>query len=113
MAIYLPKSLSYPTAYIGILKAGGGYLPLETSYPEALLKNVLEDAQPKSIITSEKLANEKLQEAIEASGVKTEVFIIDDEGFWRDDLQNTSPTGSGNARNNFSRHFFYNLHKLH
>ena len=95
MAIYLPKSLSYPTAYIGILKAGGGYLPLETSYPEALLKNVLEDALPKAIITSEKLADERIKKAVEASGVQTEVFIIDDQGFWKDDLLNESPREGG------------------
>ena len=95
VAIYLPKSLSYPTAYIGILKAGGGYLPLETSYPEALLKNVLEDALPKAIITSEKLADERIKKAVEASGVQTELFIIDDQGFWKDDLLNESPREGG------------------
>ncbi|XP_038055415.1 linear gramicidin synthase subunit D-like [Patiria miniata] len=51
VGIYLEKCLEYPIAYIAILKAGGAYLPLDISYPQQLLDDVLQDAKPVSVIT--------------------------------------------------------------
>ena len=34
-----------------VLISGGGYLPIDTSYPEHLLVSVLEDSQPTVVIT--------------------------------------------------------------
>ncbi|XP_075266110.1 uncharacterized protein LOC142358577 isoform X2 [Convolutriloba macropyga] len=88
VVIYLPKCLSFPTCYIGIMKAGGAYLPLDVSNPDSLLVSVLQDATPKAIITTEKLAKEKMKGIQEQSGVTSKLFIIDDEGFWREELDN-------------------------
>ena len=88
VVIYLPKCLSFPTCYIGIMKAGGGYLPLDISNPDALLMSVLEDATPKCIITTVSLAQEKMKKILEESGSNSKLFIIDDDGFWRDELDN-------------------------
>lgn len=64
VGIYLERSLEYPLAYIAILKAGGAYMPLELSYPEALLHSILEDAKPTAIITTESL-KEKLPSSVD------------------------------------------------
>ncbi|RDD46798.1 Linear gramicidin synthase subunit D [Trichoplax sp. H2] len=55
--IYMDKCLEYVIAYIAILKAGGAYLPLDVSYPPALLKMVLEDAEPVAVITTQSWAS--------------------------------------------------------
>ncbi len=51
VGIFMEKSLEYIAAYIAILKAGGGYMPLDLEYPDALLGKILDEAQPKAVIT--------------------------------------------------------------
>ncbi len=41
---------------LGILKSGGVYLPLDPKYPERLLKFILQDANPRLILTQRKFA---------------------------------------------------------
>ncbi|XP_035825631.1 linear gramicidin synthase subunit D [Aplysia californica] len=54
--IYLGKSVSFVVAYIATLKAGGGYIPIDTSYPSHMLESVINDAEPTAIVTSCELA---------------------------------------------------------
>lgn len=54
VGVLMERSLEWTISYIAIHKAGGGYLPLETSYPPALLASVLEDAKPSIVIAKEK-----------------------------------------------------------
>ena len=42
---------------LGVLKAGGAYLPLDPSYPADRLGFMLEDARPRVILTQERLAS--------------------------------------------------------
>jgi non-ribosomal peptide synthetase component F len=56
VGIYLDKGVNFAAAYIAILKAGAGYLPIDTSYPEHMLESVITDAQPVAIITCPSLA---------------------------------------------------------
>src|SRR5260370_38549881 len=39
----------------GIMKAGGAYVPLDPDYPRQRLAMMLEDAQPKVLLTQERL----------------------------------------------------------
>ena len=55
VGIYLERSLEYVIAYIAALKAGGAYLPIELSYPENLLKSVVDDAKPVAVVTSDRM----------------------------------------------------------
>lgn len=64
VGIFLERSLEYPLVYIAILKAGGAYMPLELSYPEALLYSILEDAKPTAVITSASL-KERLPSSVD------------------------------------------------
>jgi amino acid adenylation domain-containing protein len=54
VAIALPRSVGLVVAALGIMKAGGAYLPLDPSYPDARLASVLRDARPPVVITDER-----------------------------------------------------------
>ncbi len=56
VAIYLERSLEMIVALLGVLKAGGAYLPLETTQPKGRLQYVLADAQVRVILTEERTA---------------------------------------------------------
>ncbi|MCL1123235.1 non-ribosomal peptide synthetase [Shewanella surugensis] len=50
IAVYLNKSAAMIACLLGIIKAGGVYLPLDTSFPEERLKYMLDNAHTKGII---------------------------------------------------------------
>ncbi|XP_065058654.1 uncharacterized protein LOC135686369 [Rhopilema esculentum] len=52
IGIYMERSIEFVIAYVSILKAGGGYLPIELSYPKPLLQSVIDDSTPVAIITT-------------------------------------------------------------
>jgi amino acid adenylation domain-containing protein len=51
VAIVLPRSAGLVVAALGIMKAGGAYLPLDPAYPDARLASVLADARPPVVVT--------------------------------------------------------------
>ncbi|WP_107656873.1 non-ribosomal peptide synthetase [Nocardia suismassiliense] len=51
VAVALPRSVELIVALLGVLKAGGGYLPLDTAYPPERLAFVLTDAAPFAVVT--------------------------------------------------------------
>jgi amino acid adenylation domain-containing protein len=58
VALYLERSPEMVAAVLGVLKAGGAYLPIEPSYPRERLDLLLEDAAPAAIVgTSRSLAS--------------------------------------------------------
>ncbi|HEY4045359.1 MAG TPA: amino acid adenylation domain-containing protein, partial [Acidobacteriaceae bacterium] len=52
VALYLERSLEMVVALLAVLKAGGAYLPLDTSYPEERLRFMVEDADPVCMVTT-------------------------------------------------------------
>jgi amino acid adenylation domain-containing protein len=55
VGICVERSLDMVIGLLGILKAGGGYLPLDISYPSARLAFMLEDAQVPILLTQTSL----------------------------------------------------------
>ncbi len=55
VAVYMKRSLEMITALLGILKAGGGYIPLVTSFPEARLQWILDSLNVPCILTQQSL----------------------------------------------------------
>lgn len=53
MAVALPRSVFLTLALHGIVEAGAARLPLDTGYPDDRLRMMLEDAQPKLLITTQ------------------------------------------------------------
>lgn len=55
-AIYMEPSVEALVALLGILKAGGAFLPLSPKYPTARLEFMLKDSQAHVVLTQEHLA---------------------------------------------------------
>jgi amino acid adenylation domain-containing protein len=64
VGLCVERSLELVIGVLGVLKAGGAYLPLDPSYPQARLAYMIEDARPKLILTQEALC-ERLPEGVE------------------------------------------------
>lgn len=57
VGVCLERSLEMIIAVLAIIKAGAGYLPLETAYPEKRLEYLIKDANAEIILTQKKLKN--------------------------------------------------------
>jgi amino acid adenylation domain-containing protein len=56
VGICMPRCPEMVVGLLGILKAGGAYLPLEPAYPRERLAFMLADAQPRVLLTQERVA---------------------------------------------------------
>jgi glutamate-1-semialdehyde-2,1-aminomutase len=56
VGIYVDRSLDMMVGLLGVLKAGGVYLPLDPSYPKERLSFILQDAGIALLLTQERLA---------------------------------------------------------
>jgi amino acid adenylation domain-containing protein/non-ribosomal peptide synthase protein (TIGR01720 family) len=54
--VCVERSLDMVIAILGILKAGGGYLPIDPSYPAARISYLLEDSRATMMISSQEVA---------------------------------------------------------
>ncbi|MBD2278683.1 non-ribosomal peptide synthetase [Aphanizomenon flos-aquae] len=72
VGIYLERSLSMTVVLLAVLKAGGGYVPLDIDYPQQRLTYISEDSQISVLITQESLLN-----SLPVEGVK--VIVLDQE----------------------------------
>ncbi|MEO6238548.1 MAG: amino acid adenylation domain-containing protein [Vicinamibacterales bacterium] len=57
VGLYLERSLDTIVALLGVLKAGGAYLPVDSAYPSERVAFMLEDAQVEVFLTQERLLN--------------------------------------------------------
>ena len=51
VAIALPRSVALLVALVGVLRAGGAYLPLDTAHPRERLSRILASAKPVCVLT--------------------------------------------------------------
>ncbi len=58
VGIYLERSVNVVVAMLGILKAGGIYVPIDPEYPIERIHYILNDSQLKYVITQESLAHD-------------------------------------------------------
>jgi len=73
VGLCVERSVEMVIALLGILKAGGVYVPLDPHYPEQRLQFMLEDAQVRVLLTERQFA-----EILPAHEAK--VIFLDDEG---------------------------------
>ncbi len=58
VGVLLERSADLPAALLGVLAAGGAYLPLEPGHPAARVRGMLDDAGASVLLTSADLADE-------------------------------------------------------
>ncbi|KAA3662025.1 MAG: amino acid adenylation domain-containing protein, partial [Chloroflexi bacterium] len=56
VGLHMPRSIEMIVALLGVLKAGGAYLPLDPDYPAHRLQYMLEDARPLLVLTADDLS---------------------------------------------------------
>jgi amino acid adenylation domain-containing protein len=56
IGIYLDRSLEMLVAFLGVLKSGATYVPLDPAYPQTRLRTMIDDAAPTILLTRESLA---------------------------------------------------------
>jgi amino acid adenylation domain-containing protein len=72
VGIYVERSLEMIIGMLGILSAGGAYVPFDPSYPTERLAYMLSDSAPKVLLTQRRL-REQLPETV------AEVIALDDD----------------------------------
>ncbi|ROP31317.1 non-ribosomal peptide synthetase [Couchioplanes caeruleus] len=56
VAVALPRSVDLVVALLGVLKAGGAYLPIDPAYPAARIGLLLDTAEPSLVLTDDETA---------------------------------------------------------
>jgi amino acid adenylation domain-containing protein len=74
VGLFLDRSAEIIVGILGIVKAGGAYLPLDPVYPKDRLAFMLDDAKAPVLLTQLKLAQEL---SVQLSGTKTICFDVD------------------------------------
>lgn len=91
VALCLPRSAGAVIAALGVLKAGGAYLPLDPSYPRARLQSILADAGVEIVIASD--ADRGPLEGLSVHLVSLESLETADHGESRSLPETTSADG--------------------
>lgn len=55
VAVCFERSLEMIVSFLAVLKSGGAYLPIDSSYPKERLRIMLEDARPAVLLTQQRL----------------------------------------------------------
>jgi len=81
VGVYVERSLDLLVGLLGVLKAGGAYLPLDPAYPKDLLEFVIQDAKAPVIVTSRRLAERAPSGAASLVCLDSDAFLSerDDE----------------------------------
>ena len=53
VGLMLERSVDLVVGLLGVLKAGGAYLPLDPAYPQERLQFIIDDAKPQLILTAD------------------------------------------------------------
>ena len=99
VGICMERSAEIVVGILGILKAGGTYVPLDPTYPQERLAVMLADAQPKAILTQSELSG--VLPSQESSIVNRQSSIINLDTDWSTIAQQptTNPASQPTAAN--------------
>ena len=58
VGVYMQRGVGMVEGLVGVMKAGGAYLPLDPAYPKARLEYILKDARPTVVLTQRELVSQ-------------------------------------------------------
>ncbi|MET7637294.1 amino acid adenylation domain-containing protein [Streptomyces sp. NPDC005438] len=73
VAVLLPRSVAEVVAFLGVLKAGAAFVPLDPRYPEDRVRLILEDARPRLVLTDSDHASLPLLRE------RADLLVVDEE----------------------------------
>lgn len=79
VGVYLPKSADSIVAFLGILRAGAGYVPLDPQAPSARNASILESCGARVVIVERRLV-EGLRDEPASLGAVPELIVLDEVG---------------------------------
>ena len=97
VGLCVPRSLEMVVGLLGVLKAGGAYIPLDPAYPVERLAWMLEDSGARVLLTVE-----ALRDALPAFPGRTVRLDADREQIFRDGKESDEPDGSGATPENLA-----------
>ncbi|HEX8690813.1 MAG TPA: amino acid adenylation domain-containing protein, partial [Longimicrobium sp.] len=100
VALSVERSLRLPVALLGVLKAGGAYLPLDPSYPPERLRYMLEDSRA-GVLLTERAVGEGIAAELSAAG-GTVVFLDEDDEHGGDAPERAAEPGPAAAPGNLA-----------
>ncbi|NKY52404.1 non-ribosomal peptide synthetase [Nocardia vermiculata] len=77
VAVAVPRTEELPVALLGVLIAGGAYLPIDTGYPAQRLEFMLTDAAPACVLTTAELRDE-------LPGTEPAIVLLEEAGAFPD-----------------------------
>ncbi|MGL5833398.1 MAG: amino acid adenylation domain-containing protein, partial [Waterburya sp.] len=72
VGICIERSLEVMVAILGVLKAGGAYLPLDPAYPQERINLIIEDAQISLLLTTQHLTAQLSTKSVQAIAIDAE-----------------------------------------
>ncbi|MFI0712154.1 amino acid adenylation domain-containing protein [Streptomyces inhibens] len=99
VAVAVPRSAELVVALLGVLKAGGAYLPVDPEYPAERIAFLLADARPVVVLTVAELADALPSGAecvvMDSAGVRRELAALSAAAV--SDAERSAPLRSSNA----------------
>ena len=86
VAVCFERSLEMMVSFLAVVKSGGAYLPIDSSYPKERLEMILGDAQPTVLVTQERLLGNLPRQNAKAICVDRDWPVVD-----REEKDNLSP----------------------
>ena len=80
VGVCLDRSMDFVVAILGVMKAGGAYLPLDPAYPRERLTFMMQDAAFQILLTHSALATELPTHGMDVVCLDCGSTVVDDEG---------------------------------
>ncbi|MEU6588533.1 amino acid adenylation domain-containing protein [Streptomyces sp. NPDC046881] len=89
VGLLLPRGTDFVVALLAVLKAGGGYLPLDPAYPADRIAYLLRDASAGTVVTDQRLAG------LLPAGVPA--VLLEPDGFGQHPSTDPTPLATGGS----------------
>ena len=83
VAIMVERSLEMIVGILGILKAGGVYLPIDPNYPEDRISFMLEDSEAAVLLVKSSQSTDRSYHTIIKEGRSIEILDLEDESLYK------------------------------